>query len=145
VSQFDIDDPEEFLRQWDAALHPEIDGAPVLRYAQIEPATPIGHVQVEGVPDDVLEEYYEDEPDEELEELAARYGGTVTRTETQPASLAMVRLPDGGYRVYELDDAGTPTGHSIDYKSVDDPLRSSALGYGSPLGTLCWREVPANR
>jgi hypothetical protein len=101
----------------------------------------VTHLRVEGVPDDVLAAYYDDEADEELAELVARHGGVLHEIPSRAASLAMTRAPDGGYAVHELDADGKPTGFRTRHESLDDALRASALTYGHPPGTLTWKEV----
>lgn len=106
-------DPLQFLAAWDEAIHPKVDGEPILRTAALDPkGTPVTHVTVAGVPDEILTEYYEEEMYEELElsDLVAQHGGTLRRIISNPTSLAMTRTADGGYRVYELDAAGQRTG-----------------------------------
>jgi hypothetical protein len=140
--------PDEFLRLWEEATRPTVDGRPVLRYALLHPdRTPLVHTRVQGVPDDVLDAWYEDErhEDETLEELAARHGGSVEQIPSRAARLAMVREEDGSYRVLELDAAGRPTGFDVEGESLHGALRGAALAYGFPAGTLCWKEMAGNR
>jgi len=56
----------------------------------------------------------------------------------------MTRVPEGGYRVYELDDAGERAGFDFWYETIEVAIRMCALGYGLPPGTLTWKEVPGN-
>jgi hypothetical protein len=81
----------------------------------------------------------------ELADLVASYGGTLHEDVSRATSLAMSRAPEGGgYRVYEIDVAGEWTGFDLWYETLEDAIRMCALGYGSPPGTLTWKEVPGN-
>jgi hypothetical protein len=138
---------ERFLREWDAATHPQLEGRPILRIALLDPArTPVVHRRVEGVPDDVLAAYYDKEQHEEMElaALVAEHGGVLHEIPSRATSLAMTRLPEGGYEVDELDADGHPTEFETRYETLDDALRMSALTYGHPPGTLTWQEVLGN-
>jgi hypothetical protein len=101
---------------------------------------------VEGVPDDVLTAYYDEERHEEIELAAfvAEHGGVLHEIPSRATSLAMTRSPEGGYCVYELDSEGEPTGIEADYETLDEAIRASALVHGHPHGTLTWREVFGN-
>jgi hypothetical protein len=123
-----------------------LDGEPLLRLALLDPERlPVIHMRVDGVPDDVLEEYWEERYEElELDELVAQYGGTVREIPSRATALAMTRAREGGYRVSEVD-AGAATGFNQRYDTLDDALRMAALGYGHPPGILTWKEMPANK
>jgi hypothetical protein len=147
VTDFENLPPEEFLRLWEEAVKPTVDGRPILRYALVDPRRlPIGRTDVHGVPDDVLAAWYEEDRHEEetLEDLAARHGGGVETVESNPARVVMVRDEDGAYRVIELDADGQPTGFESRNESLEWALRESALVYGSPMGTLAWTELLGN-
>jgi hypothetical protein len=138
---------EQFLREWDAATHPELEGRPILRIALLDPArVPLVHQRVEGVPDDVLAAYYDEERYEQidLQTLVAEHGGVLHEIPSRATSLAMTRSPEGGYEIHELDADGEPTGLKTRYETLDDALRMTALTCGHPPGTLTWQEVPGN-
>jgi hypothetical protein len=147
----DFQTPEEleaFVDSFDAAVHPEVEGQPILRVASLDfDRVPGTHVRIDGVPDDVLAVYFEGMYDEELplEDLVAQHGGTLHKTPCPARSLAMTRAKEGGYRVYELDAAGERTEFDAWYESLHDALRASALTHGHPPGTLTWKEFFGNK
>jgi len=67
---------------WHTATHPDVDGHPILRVPQLHPdRVPVIHRRVEGVPDEVLAAYDEEQAlgseGVELADLVASYGGTL--------------------------------------------------------------------
>jgi len=119
-----------------------------LRIGLLDPArVPLTHHRVEGAPDDLLVAYYEEERFEEVELAAfvAQHGGVLHEIPSRAASLAMIRTPEGGYAVLEIDADGRPTGFETRHETLDEALRASALVYGHPVGTLAWKEVFGDR
>jgi len=138
----------EFLAAWEAAIHPELDGEPILRVALLHAdRVPVTHRRVEGVSDEVLAAYWEEERYQELslEDLVARHGGIIHETRSVAVLLAMTRADDGGYRVSELDSAGARTGFDACYETLEEALYMSALTYGDPPGTITWKELSPGR
>jgi hypothetical protein len=117
-----------------------------LRIALLDPArVPVTHHRVEGVPDDVLGAYYEEERHEELELAAfvAQHGGVLHEIRSRATSLALTAHPKAATASTRSPRTASRQGSSLATRRWTTRFES-ALTYGHPPGTLTWKEVPGN-